>query len=773
MSEAPNSLTRWQNFRRHPAFQAAAVYVGASWALVQVADIFFPSLDIIRALGIALIIGFVAVVGAAWWAASRPAPKPESVPPGAAADVGAGRARGGRRRHLAYSAAVILLVLGGVFWWIRPRILGAVAPDAQVIAVLPFNTSGPGVELLSEGMVDLLSTNLDAVGGIRTIDSRTVLHRWRQRATDGGLDLEGALAVGRDVDAGAVLLGSVVSVGSEVRLTAELYSVKGTELAKARADGPADSVLALVDSLGLNLLRDIWLAHEPVPNLRVSGITTGELDAIRAYLRGQQYYRRSRWDSALAAFQLAVDSDSTFALAHYRLGLTYGWSLEHGGFGSPSARRHAGLAIRYSDRLPPRERTLVAAHSLFEDGELAAHDTLVRYVARYPDDPEGWYMLGDVRFHALPLLGPDYEEMFRPFDRVLELDPSMAPAIIHPLELSVIYADSARFYHYLGALEGAADSALVGPWKRVGRFFEQPDSVVASLGATPDPRYYGAIVLAGAYRSRNATPDVMLPGLAAVESQADADERTQLLGLQALVLASLGRLEEAQILYDSLWAIAPRRQEPFQSLLPVWAGYADRAFAARALAALADPPPVPEIESLFRYLRMIDALTQGRSAEARQLAEEALAPDTSTYSELLPPLIRAGLGWADILDGDTLGGLGRLQPGLNEAGYGTGAALAFGQQLRFALALTQASREETRAEGIRRLRYGHWLGDIVNFPVADLALGQALEAAGDPAGAAEAYSRFIRLWERADPELQPRVETARRALERLAAERPS
>jgi hypothetical protein len=51
-----------------------------------------------------------------------------------------------------------------------------------------------------------------------------------------------------------------------------------------------------------------------------------------------------------------------------------------------------------------------------------------------------------------------------------------------------------------------------------------------------------------------------------------------------------------------------------------------------------------------------------------------------------------------------------------------------------------------------------------------LTLGQALEAEGDAAGAIAAYSRFIELWEKADPELQPRVETARRALERLGGE---
>ncbi len=59
---------------------------------------------------------------------------------------------------------------------------------------------------------------------------------------------------------------------------------------------------------------------------------------------------------------------------------------------------------------------------------------------------------------------------------------------------------------------------------------------------------------------------------------------------------------------------------------------------------------------------------------------------------------------------------------------------------------------------------------MLHIPLSYLALGEALEAAGDRAGAARAYNQFIRLWEKADPALQPRVESARRALERLAAE---
>jgi tetratricopeptide (TPR) repeat protein len=582
MGEENGLVSRWHELRRHPAAQAAAVYIAASWALIQLADIFFPSLDIVRRLGIALVVGFPIVVGGAWWLASRQpaaaASDTETTETQATAAAGARR----RRRRFAYTAAIGLLAVGGIFWWIRPNILGAVAPDAQVIAVLPFNTSGPGVELLGEGMVDLISPNLDAVGGIRTVDSRTVLHRWRQRSAEGGLDFAGSLAVGRDVNAGAVLLGSVVSAGPTVRLTAELYSVKGDELARARAEGPADSVLALVDSLGIKVLREIWLAREPVPNLRVSGITTGNVDAIRAYLRGQQYYRRSQWDSALVAFQGAVDADSAFALAHYRLGLTYGWSLKHGGFGSRDARRHAELALRYADRLPPRGRMLVVSHHLFEQGDIAAHDTMVQYVKRYGGDAEGWYMLGDIRYHARTLLALDLDELFEPFDRVLELDPSLAPALIHPLELSLTYDDSARYNRYLTNLRGLVEFSEVERFELAKSFWDRPDSLLAWLPQLMGGSLGGAALFA-TYESKSISPNAVLAMFEAGVQQTAQTEHDSIRSLQAggLMLASVGRLAESRALFDTLWAIAPNDEAAFFSLLPVIVGIADSTFAKR------------------------------------------------------------------------------------------------------------------------------------------------------------------------------------------------
>ncbi len=771
MSEESAVISRWKELRRHPAVQAAAVYIGGSWALIQVADIFFPNLDIVRALGVVLAVGFIAVVGGAWWLASRPAERTQND-----ADEAESAARGTvrrRRRRFAYTAAGSLLVLGGVFWWIRPNILGAVNPDAQVIAVLPFNTSGPGVELLGEGVVDLLSPNLDAVGGIRTVDSRTVLHRWRLRAAGGSLDLDGSLAVGRDVDAGSVLLGSVVAAGSEVVLRGELYSVRGSRLAQAEAQGPADSVLALVDRLGANLLREIWLAREPVPNLRVAGITTENVDAIRAYLKGQQHYRQSQWDSALVAFQAAVDADSTFALAHYRLALTYGWSVRHGGFGSRGARRHAELALRYAARLPEKERTLVAAHQLFEVGDLAAHDTMVRYVNRYDGDPEGWYMLGDVRYHAQPILGLALDDLLSPFDRLLELDPSLAPAMIHPLELSLVHDDSARYLSYLTALRSVADSAELARFELAKLFWDRPDSLLTRLeDLFHSSANLGGTTLLASYQSERLHPNVLLNEMAKFLGAPEKIQRDkpEALGAAAMLLVSLGRLNEAAEVFDSLWVVAPNTAGPYLSILPVLAGFADTTFALRALQSMRNPPPLPGAERPLTYLRMLYALSRGRVAEGRRDGQRLLA-DTTGDRSVPDPLVRAANGWADIIEGDTLGGLRELRAGIEEAGYGMNAALNMGQPLRFAFISTLAAHPQTRAEGIRRLRAGFTFGDVTYVAIRYLLLGQALEAEGDAAGAVQAYSQFIRLWDQADPELQPLVETARRGLERLTTER--
>ena len=188
------------------------------------------------------------------------------------------------------------------------------------------------------------------------------------------------------------MLGSAVSTGDRVRLAADLYSVGGERLGRAQVDGPADSVLGLVDRLSVALLRDVWRSREPLPSLQIASLTTDSLAALRAYLEGEQAYRRLAFDSALAAYTRAIEVDSTFALAHLRRALVYGWT---GGYGSAQSNEAAAAGVRFANRLPPRSAGCSTAIAPSSWASPARSTRSARSSTQYPDDLEGWYLYGE------------------------------------------------------------------------------------------------------------------------------------------------------------------------------------------------------------------------------------------------------------------------------------------------------------------------------------------------------------------------------------------
>jgi len=325
---------------------------------------------------------------------------------------------------------------------------------------------------------------------------------------------------------------------------------------------------------------------------------------------------------------------------------------------------------------------------------------------------------------------------------------------------------------------GVADPSEVELFRRAALIWTRPDSLPPEFAAVMQtrPGHLSDWLTQATYESDRLTPDVLLEF---VDSAGETIEWPDDFGgsvaslhfWKGTCLSSLGRLVEAKASYDSMPAF-PTVDGIF-SLLPVYAGIADSSYAARAVESLSEPPLDSGWAQLFAYFRMLFALSQGDAPAARKAAEEALAPNAAVDAEAMDGLVKAGLGWADLIDGDTLSGLRKLDEGIEEAGYGMTASLPFAAPLRFVRAAALAARPETRDRGIRLLRYGIYAWDTNYLALRYLLLGQALEEQGERAGAIRAYSRFVRLWENADPELQPRVETARRALERLTAERTS
>jgi tetratricopeptide (TPR) repeat protein len=329
--------------------------------------------------------------------------------------------------------------------------------DPNLVAVAPFDVLDAKLELWHEGLVDVLSRNLDGAGPLRTVSPTVVIRRWSGRA-----DPASAAELGHRTGARLAVFGSLVGVGSDsVRLAATLLDVAASRsFGDIELRDGAGHVDRLADSLTLALLRELGRTR-PIGAVRHTALGSKSLPALKAFLQGEQFFRRTAWDSALAYYERAIAADSTFALALRRISVVLGWQR----VGVDSLSR--AFALRAGDSnhgLAPRESLLVTADSLSAVMYAYPNDTLFfehlsrlsavleETTRRYPDDPEAWYGLGDARYHfwapgAVRQLVPALDA----FDRSIALDSAFAPAYLHPIELAMARGDSARGLRYLRA----------------------------------------------------------------------------------------------------------------------------------------------------------------------------------------------------------------------------------------------------------------------------------------------------------------------------------
>ena len=676
----------------------------------------------------------------------------------AAGAAGGVVARETRRYKLAL-VVVGLVAVAAVAWAALRRPRTPVVEGAETIAVLPFSTSGAGVETLGEGMVDLISANLDAVGAIRTIEPRRVLQAWRKRSPDGAVDQDGALGIARDLAAGSVVMGSVVGTGANVRIGAELLSADGTRLARAQIDGAADSVFVLADRLSLALLREVWRSSEP-PSSRPGAIQTTSIEALRAYLQGTRLLRLARWDSAQAAFEQAIAADSTFAMAYAHRATAMGWL---GNYGAPEALQSMRKAAQYAAGLPEREASLIRANLLYLEGDLAAVDSARVYTSRWPADADGWNLLGEAQVHGQNILALDPSTLREPFDRVLQIDSSLAPAAIHPTETSLGARDSAGFSRYLRLMEQAGDirEARTARAGGVVVWGGQRDSAVVQLAGRLNIAGYA---MNGILRGPAVTGDTVLDNVRQLRS---AITRPMPLPLpemmHGVLLAGLGRLAEARAIADS---IRPKNQQLAGAITmtPMLGGFAPDSSVDRMLSQIQG---LPQQNPFSLYLQAAFLLMRKDVERAAPLVRRLSAMDTAQIPRPVRGVPTALAGWLALARGDTTAGLQQIEAGMRQAGAGHSTKITTPLRIQWALAL--AARPATRAEGIRRLRHG-FDSDPEFIPISFYYLGRLHEAAGEKEEAVQAYGQFIRLWNKPDPLVAGRLEEAKRALAALTAE---
>ena len=330
----------------------------------------------------------------------------------------------------------------------HPPAIGAPTP---AIAVLPFASPDRQLSSWGEGLVDLISLDLSGIPGLRAVDSRTMLARWRERVATGGVpDLTTALDVAERTGARYAVMGSVMARGSDLVLTGAVHELAGRRvLATARSEAPADSIFALVDRFALEVIRLIPRGDtQELPRIDLARVSTSSLPALRSYLEGEVLFRQSRFQGAAEAYARAIVADSTFALARYRLGLSREWFWTDIKGSSPNPLDAA--VGRFASRLPQSEGALFRAIQLREQDIRAAREMVEEEVRRHPDNAETWYQLGELYYHSGDQALVPRGTADRAFQKSIELDSTFSLTYIHRIEYAMTVGDTTGAAALLG-----------------------------------------------------------------------------------------------------------------------------------------------------------------------------------------------------------------------------------------------------------------------------------------------------------------------------------
>ncbi|MFI5229643.1 MAG: protein kinase [Gemmatimonadales bacterium] len=347
------------------------------------------------------------------------------------------------RAAIVGGVAALVVAAAGAAVYARVR---APVLDPNYLVILPFNLRNVD-PTMREGMVDALVEGINGQGWVKTVPPSRYVRTWKDNADDAT-----ASKLGRQMGAALAAFGSVASLGRDsLSVSAQLLDVATGRKVGTRHEriGPRQNLPRLDDALAkdllneLNRLRPLGALARPATWLEGTS-----LPALQAFLVGEQFYRRSAWDSAMAYYQRALDSDSSFALAYRHAGLVLGWVR---GTDDSLSRAYLGKAGRFNRGLPRRDSLLVMADSI--RSSLTAFETDTSYFATvrrlfrtlrtardsFPADPEAWYALGDAYFHYGfgPGLSVNEDTIRAAFDRSIKLDSGFTPSYIHAIELAL------------------------------------------------------------------------------------------------------------------------------------------------------------------------------------------------------------------------------------------------------------------------------------------------------------------------------------------------
>ena len=514
-------------------FRVSGVYAGVTFILLQLVDIIFPMLMLptwtqtfVLTL---LVIGFPIAVGLAWAF--------DITDDGIVRTKGKAETPTTTRPFISNTALGIvatLAILVAAWSWFGS---GDKSPEIRSIAVLPLVNlmNDPNQDYFVDGMHEALTTELSKISALRVIGRTSTLSY--------KVNPKPIPEIAAELNVDAVVEGSVLLVGDEVRITAQLVATRPER--HLWADDYVrgmEKILELHKDVAQAIAREIRVTLTLKEEAILAIAHQVDPEAYKAYLKGRHFLERlskEDLDRALDHFNQALNIDPNFAPAYAGIASAY-----------------SKLAVAY---LPPSE-----AYS-------KAKEAAVKAIQLDDKLAEAHLILSNI----LALWEWNWGESRRELDLALELNPNNAMAYMY---LAIYWlargipAEAVRFAQKAQELDPV--SAMVSlSLESCYLFNKQYDDAIAQHEITQE-------LSPGIFILRSRVGVALLEKGLYDEAIRAFDEAEKILGRpttdKAIALARMGRMEEAWDVAQEIEATFDKTYHSPVHLAELYVGLGDK-----------------------------------------------------------------------------------------------------------------------------------------------------------------------------------------------------
>jgi serine/threonine protein kinase/tetratricopeptide (TPR) repeat protein len=305
----------------------------------------------------------------------------------------------------------------------------SLAPRAiDSLAVLPFeNASGDSnADYLSDGLTESIIYSISQLPKVRVV-ARSTVQRYRAQPVD-------PLQVGRELSVGAVLTGRVARRGDQLVVGTELIDTNtGWQLWGQQYSREFSDLLAIQEDIAREITAKLRVKLGPNDEKRLTRRFTGNIEGYELYLKGR-YQINARTAAGLLKglkfFQLAVEKDPQFALAHVGLADAYFWlgffSVLPPGEAFPHARATAQQAARLDDPLAEAHASLGLVSFLYDWDWAGAEAEFKRAIELHPEYAPAHYW-----YAWFLAVRERHQEAAAEIDQAAKLEPSSVLVMAH------------------------------------------------------------------------------------------------------------------------------------------------------------------------------------------------------------------------------------------------------------------------------------------------------------------------------------------------------